>query len=515
MMFNNVLSYFPTLGQPRRAYRPRCFMSHWIIASALLIMTHMTTAYASDNTALHWQFAHDPHILSAPLPDYDGTYRIPFRQSGLHLRRFGPDTQYGLVKLMNELQMPLLLNKTASTAQQPIAGLALAWAFDSQQHRVIFKLDSRARWSDQKPVSSVDFSFSFTKLDSNLYPWLKAIRDQDDLVVFELTQDVWQGGEPASIIWQQLMSFRPLPAHVHGDSDEPLDNGRFEPTTGPYYVHQWQQDRRLLLRRTDSWWASERNFFRYRFAFETIELAFVHDNQIALTRLRHGEFDALLVSSPSHINKASIAALQAERNVHQLSFQGIQPDVHSAIFTPTNQLPDLLRGMATTQPGDRLQRSEKKTYRLGYYLPMTSELAAFIARMQQQGIELLPLAHTEDRLISWSQNPNTMQLDWVWLASNHPTLLSHHPSLTLTRWPNHQEQSVLYWPWVERPNPLPVSINATTFHPWNLNDGGLLWLNAAERSRLLTHSEQNETTRLYTIEVVDPATIKHTQRQQH
>lgn len=484
---------------------------HWLYGCclvALMAMSDNSLAATSNLNTLHWHFASDPSVLNAPLPYNDGRYHIAYPQTGSHLRRIGGDSQQGLIQFLNELQVPLLLTNTVHPNHEPIAGLALGWALKPESRQIIFKLDRNAQWSDGQPLTGADFVFSHAQLNKEEYPWLLSLRSMDDLLLFQLADFAWEDQQPLPWIWQQLMSFKPLAAHFHHqyrDWPNELDD-RYEPTSGPYHIQDWQADEQIVLLRTENWWAKNRLFFQYRFAFKRITLSLLESSDEALRLLRYGDIDAMPIRTTDTNSQAKITALQTEKNIHRQIFRGAEAMIQSGVVIRNDRL-QYLSGWLL--PEHATSAVQPKTLRIGYYLPLSNELLALVTQATRNGVNLIPLAHPVERLRQWTQEPSTMQLDMIWLTSNQIEKVPLHSDLKLIAPPAYKESSVLFWPWLQRPHPLPISTQAKTFYAWNLHDGGLLWLNPEERSRVLLYSAPNQATRIHTIEVGNATPIMH------
>lgn len=478
------------------------------------------TLVANNKDTLTWHIASDPSLISEPFPHTKGTYQLAYRQSGTHLRRTGPSSTQGFSKLLNELQMPLLLQNINTQHSDLIAGIALAWSIDSKQKQVRFKLDLNARWSDGQPVTADDYVFSQAYLEQDSYPWLKKIIRQDDVLKIELTDDAWLDEQIKPVVWQQLISFKPLASHFHRRfNDWPAGfDDRYEPTTGAYHIEQWRTGKRIILQRTQPWWGHQRGYFQHRFTFEYIHLRLVADVDDALQLLSIGEIDAIPIVYTPDIERR-IDALQIQRNIHHVTFSGMASDtppvlvMHSHLAPLVNTL--LAPADTNTSQTTSAAKFQSKVLRIGYYLPQPSMLEALVKQAQIQGMTLIPLAHSIERLQAWAQEPDTMQLDLVLLNSHHVNLLVLHPTLMSAPLSADKVRSVLYWPWLKNTHSAPLRSNSQVFYPWNLHNGGLLWVDPGERLRMLLNPSPRQADRRHTISAGQPADIIDTQRQQH
>ena len=158
---------------------------------------------------------------------------------------------------------------------------------------ISFKIRDGAVWSDNEPITSDDFVFTYQMImdDANTVssrsPW--------DTNVVSV-----EGPDPSTVVittngpyapWLATLGMVPLPAHVLRpvfESDGTLDNADWnrapDVTSGPYKFVDWQSGSQIDLVRND-------NYFLDKAKIENIKIQFVPDSDFTVAALVAGDTD--------------------------------------------------------------------------------------------------------------------------------------------------------------------------------------------------------------------------------
>ena len=93
--------------------------------------------------------------------------------------------------------------------------------------------------------------------------------------------------------------------HYYGTLDENYVDTyqwRFQPTTGPYVIHEKDinKGRFIRLTRIKDWWAMDKKFQRNRFNFDIIHITVIRDLEKTLEAFLKGELDAFPLTIPKY-----------------------------------------------------------------------------------------------------------------------------------------------------------------------------------------------------------------------
>ncbi|MER7580889.1 ABC transporter family substrate-binding protein [Kitasatospora sp. NPDC097691] len=201
-----------------------------------------------------------------------GEVRFPLYQWITQWNPFQVDGRYGdAVEIMRTLE-PDLFTTDASGNFQPVTDyLQEAKVTSSSPQVITYKLNPKAKWSDGKPLSYLDF-----KADWEASNGKKDGYDIADSAGYELISAVEQGADPTEVKvtfsepyadWQNL--FRPLiPAAGIGTADD-FNQGwveKFPITAGPFKVGTADKTAQTLSLVPDpAWWGTKPKVDRITF----------------------------------------------------------------------------------------------------------------------------------------------------------------------------------------------------------------------------------------------------------
>ena len=163
---------------------------------------------------------------------------------------------------------------------------------DAARTYVIFRLDSRARFSDGAPVAAADVMFTFDLLKQKGRPQL---RDALSRVIGA------QAPDPMTVRFDLDGQDRAMPLTLaqmpvlpkHRTDAERFDMPTLEPPigTGPYIVAEVQPGQSLILRRNPDYWARDLPVQRGLFNFDEIEIDYYRDADTSFEAFKAGLVD--------------------------------------------------------------------------------------------------------------------------------------------------------------------------------------------------------------------------------
>ena len=178
-----------------------------------------------------------------------------------------PFTQYGL--LASKIEMP------------------------ADRSWVVYRLDSKAKFHDGKPVTAADVAFSFNLLMEQGDPlYSKYWADVEKVEILDEHRVKFHLGtksnpELALIIGQLTV----LPKHYWQGRDFSKPDLEIPIGSGPYKILEFKPGRSITYQRDDTYWAKDHPVNTGRYNFDTITYDYYRDPTVSLHAFKAGEYD--------------------------------------------------------------------------------------------------------------------------------------------------------------------------------------------------------------------------------
>jgi peptide/nickel transport system substrate-binding protein len=178
--------------------------------------------------------------------------------------------------------------------------LAERVATDEERTHVVFELNSRARFSDGKPVTAEDVLFSWRLLRDKGRPnhrsyyskVTKAEKIDERTIRFDF------GGQPDRELPLILGLMPVLPKHA-------IDEAKFDETTleplvgsGPYRVTEVRPGESVLMKRDPDYWGRDLPVNRGHYNFDELRIEFFRDGNTWFEAFKRGLYDVRFESDP-------------------------------------------------------------------------------------------------------------------------------------------------------------------------------------------------------------------------
>ncbi|HQZ26729.1 MAG: ABC transporter substrate-binding protein [Verrucomicrobiales bacterium] len=195
---------------------------------------------------------------------------------------------------------PLLENDPITLEDRP--GLADRWEISEDKKVFTFHIDSRAKWSDGKPITSEDvvWSFEAVKDPNHLTGPLQSVINR--LVKIEALDPSTVKIYADEVHWKNLQAcsaFRILPKHWWKDQDFNKVNFEFPVVSGPYRLGQVSEPHFARMEKRDDYWRVNSPELEGLLNFATIEYRFYSEQDIAFESFKKNEFDVFAVYTSS------------------------------------------------------------------------------------------------------------------------------------------------------------------------------------------------------------------------
>jgi len=201
-----------------------------------------------------------------------------------------------------------------ATENRPVGVLASSWEISPDGMSYSFEIDSRAKWSDGKPVTAYDVQFYYDVImdPKNLTPIFKVglsrlerpeVQDSLHFTVKAIDPHWGNFWEAAGMV--------AFPKHIWENADFNSIRFEFPVISGPYEIKQMKIDRSLELARRADWWGRQKNYNAGKYNFNKITYRFMEDRNKALEALKKGDFDAYpIYTSSIWINQTDFDAVK-------------------------------------------------------------------------------------------------------------------------------------------------------------------------------------------------------------
>ena len=244
-------------------------------------------------------------------------------------------------ELMGMMFEPLV--SLHSTEDREVGILADSWNVSEDGKTFTFHVDSRAKWSDGKPVTAEDVQFYYDVImdEKNLTPIFKVGLSRFDRpeVVDSLTIKMTAKESHWGNFWEAagMLAF---PKHVWAGKDFNQIRYEFPVVSGPYKIKTFREDRYVELARRADWWGFKKNWNRGKYNFEKIRYRFMNDQTKALEAFKKQDINAYAIYTSSiWMKQTDFDALQKGWAVKQrifnkepIGFQGMAINLRKPQF---------------------------------------------------------------------------------------------------------------------------------------------------------------------------------------
>lgn len=307
---------------------------------------------------LTWEDGMDQPEFASPDAIRGGTIRSFVPDFPPTIRFVGPNSNHSLRGAYLDTNVVGLIERHPNTGKFH-AAVAEAWAIGPDKQTVYYKIDPRARFSDDHPVTVDDFFFLFFFMQSEFItaPWYndfyslhyESITRFDDLTfAIQLAQEYPEPLEYAGL--------RPVPEHFYtdfGPDYTEVYQWKFEPTTGAWVVDTEgiRFGEQITLQRVANWWGDQKKFLRYRHNPEQREFTVISDFDIAFKRFLEAEIDIFPLTLPEFWHEKSPSAEAVRKGwVRRFTFYNETPRPSIGIWLneadPLLANPDIREGLA-------------------------------------------------------------------------------------------------------------------------------------------------------------------------
>ncbi|MCZ0750836.1 extracellular solute-binding protein [Aeromonas enteropelogenes] len=253
---------------------------------------------------LTWESNNTDPVYGDPAAKRGGTFHTFMTSFPLTLRVYGPDSNGGFAGYVRETNLPLIGIHPLTGNPMPL--LANEWAFGPDNKTLYFRINSKARWSDGKPVTADDWLFALKMLRSKEIndPWYNNYYSTQitDVTKFDdHTLAITSGSEKSRQDLLDSLPFTPVPSHAIKLTANWVKeyNWKVLPVTGAYRIGEVKKGKSITLERVKDWWGNEERYFQHRFNPDRIEIKVLRDQNIAWQHFLRGDLDTFGLTMPN------------------------------------------------------------------------------------------------------------------------------------------------------------------------------------------------------------------------
>jgi microcin C transport system substrate-binding protein len=235
-----------------------------------------------------------------------GTFNAFISSFPMTLRANGPDSNDLFAGYTRPLNLSLI--DAHPNTENIIPQLATHWAYGDDGKTMYFKINPKAVWSDNKPVTADDFVFTmeFGKSKVIVDPWTNDFWTKELARVFkidELTIGVESAIKRPLADLHLYTNISPTPKHAFGGK-LPTEyvqayNWTVLPNTAAYEISAVNKGKSVTMKRKKNWFLDDARFYRNRFNVEKIQVDVVRDLNVAWEMFKKGQLPNFSVLNPT------------------------------------------------------------------------------------------------------------------------------------------------------------------------------------------------------------------------
>lgn len=240
-----------------------------------------------------WKDQPDP--LASPLAEPGGEIVIFPGQSPKSFNYYLDNNSFS--QQFFGLMYETLLSRDSITLDY-VPALADRWTVSDDKKVFTFHIDSKARWSDGKPVTAHDVKWTFETImdEKHLTGVHKVALEAFETV--EAVDDATVRFTAKYVHWRNLSAaggLDILPRHVFQGKDFNLINFEFPVVSGPYALGEHEEKVQVVLKRREDWWQRQRKSTLGSYNFAAIRFRFYGERENAFEAFRRGDVDLYAV----------------------------------------------------------------------------------------------------------------------------------------------------------------------------------------------------------------------------
>ncbi len=239
-----------------------------------------------------------------------GTYRMQLDSAPPTLNALSSTDYYA--SLVQVKVMDTLLNKNLDSYEFEPA-LAKEWKIAKDGMSFEFTLRDGVKWHDGKPLTIEDVKFSFDAImdPSNKYKtaskksFFENIKSAEIIAPNKIKFTV---GKPYFDNFNQIAtSLLIVPMHLYKNPTKEQEKvlNKTLIGTGPYMLADFDRAKGIILKANPTWWGKTDSNLKGAYNFDTINMRFISEIDVAIQRMENGDLDFIELGSESFMKKTN------------------------------------------------------------------------------------------------------------------------------------------------------------------------------------------------------------------
>ncbi|MDM8550772.1 extracellular solute-binding protein [Desulfobacterales bacterium HSG2] len=265
----------------------------------------------------------DP-VYASPDAKKGGTMNSSILSFPMTFRVVGPDSNGSFRSAILENQLGLI--GIHPNTENIIPELATHWAFDKNKKTMYFRLNPKARWSDDKPVTADDFAYTLEFMRSKhiVAPWYNDYytKEIEKVIVYDDHTLAVVSAKPVPDLHLKL-GINPTPRHYYSELDKDFVkkyNWAIVPNTGPYQISDFKKGKYVKFKRKKDWWAKDLRYFKNRFNVDKVTFKVVRDYNVLWEYFKKTEIDVFSITIPKYWHEKTKTQVVENGYVHKIWF---------------------------------------------------------------------------------------------------------------------------------------------------------------------------------------------------
>lgn len=195
----------------------------------------------------------------------------------------------------------LLIRNVETNKLEP--ALAERWEISSDYKTYTIYLRKGVLWHDGKPVTAEDVYFSFLAYKdvkyggTHYFSYLENVEKAE--IVDTHTIKFYAKKKHFGSFEKFVLILNIIPKHIY--QDHKIKRNRSLVGSGPYMLAEYDQNKKIVLKKNKNWWGNEIKKDKYR--FDQVVFRIIPSNNDALLRMEQGQLDFMSLTSESYFKK--------------------------------------------------------------------------------------------------------------------------------------------------------------------------------------------------------------------
>jgi microcin C transport system substrate-binding protein len=284
----------------------KLFKFFCLFISTMLVFLVIRSGFAASELPgeIEWLTNESDPLYASPDAKKGGTFRSSILSFPMTLRLVGPDSNSSFAGVLRSNQLGLI--GIHPNTENIIPEIATHWAFGKDKKTMYFRLNPKARWSDGKPVTAHDFSYTleFMRSKEIVAPWYNDYytKEIDKVIVYD-DHTLAVVATKAKPDLHLTLAVNPTPRHFFGTLDKDFVkkyNWKIRPNTGPYQISEFKKGKSIKLKRKRDWWAKDLHYFKNRFNVNTVIFNVVRDFNLMWEYFKKAKIDVFPITFPNY-----------------------------------------------------------------------------------------------------------------------------------------------------------------------------------------------------------------------